>query len=165
MLPSRGRSQFLSAGAGLLNSCLVSLRAVGRLRGIHSNSSDELFHTHPECKPAGPAHGPTRSRRCRLRVPRHQQRQSGRHGQLGGACNHVCDEGSAGRIGDGDTVRAGLGFLQGGSEGDTTLPSSFQSVQDPGTPGRPSLSAASFASFSVVLLSVPRTCRPDGQWW
>ena len=71
----------------------------------------------------------------------------------------------SGRLGDGDTARTGLRVPQGGSEGDTTLPSSFQSVQDPGTPGRPALSAASFASFSVVLLSVPRTCRPDGQWW
>ena len=85
-------ASFPRVGAGFLNSCLVSLLAVGWLRGIRSNSSNELFHTR-SASPRGLLTGLPLSA-LPASVPRHQQRQSGRHAQLGGARNHVCDEGS-----------------------------------------------------------------------
>lgn len=157
-------ANFLNVGTDFLNSFLVSLLAVGWLCGIHFNSSNECFTPRVQARR-------TRSRVCPLSempasnspAPAATVRTAQSAWEAPGI---TCLMKSLSRgINDANTALAGLRFPQGDSEGDTTLTSSFQFVQDPGIPGSPSLSAASFSNFAVVLLSVRRTCRPDGQSW
>ncbi|KAB0366186.1 hypothetical protein FD754_010342, partial [Muntiacus muntjak] len=158
-------AHFLNVGADFFDNFLVSLLAVGWLRGIHFiNFNNKLFHTQSISQKGMlmglPILGDTG---FKFTNPSSNNQES--TVSLGCACNHVFDEVSMSwGIKDGNMVLAGLKFPQAHISGDTTLTFSFQFLQDPGILEEPFPSwQPPSRTFQLFSCRSRHICRSDGQ--
>ena len=144
-------ANFLNVGADFFNNFLISLLAVGKLRGIHFvNTNNQQFHTQCVSQQGMLTGLPILGDAC-FKATNTSSNNQDSTVSLRCPCHHVLDKVSVSWvINDGHIILAGFEFPQGDINGYATLMFSFQFIQDSGIPegALPHLSSLLLKFFS-----------------